>query len=509
MKYLWTCKRCREVWSTVQAMTSEISDLHNTVQAMTSEISELHSAQNQMLHIIKNIEIKLSQETDAKIKAENEVAKMKAEVSELNKKLSCKCQLSEEPVTQNKTNRTSTRINGNDQAPGKPPEQPTLLLGTSLIRNIDPKKLVNCDVITKGDATIADLHLAITSIPEDKTYKEIIVVGGSFDLEDNEVNDIITDYQALTVSASLKTDKLTICSILPRMDKDYKRKTSQVNKELEKICNDEGHHFKDLDSVFLLRNDMPNDAYLLEDGIHLSKSGVNKLVAECNILTRSASVFCEVPCRKQATPLLFKGPNHPLSNFYKLEEGLKINGKIFPTAEAAYVYEKAIYNRDFNAAKAVCRSTTGIQAKRIGDRIQTGARWQEKKLDIMDNIVRAKIENCISVQQILEESGSRELVEDTTHEFWGHGKENKGQNMLGELWSMYRDKLQRSNIFKPEQHHWATRSSQPRCYRCNETGHLIQQCHHRTPVMCWGCGKQGHKQNHCHIKQHRPQTKVY
>ena len=162
-----------------------------------------------------------------------------------------------------------------------------------------------------------------------------------------------------------------------------------------------------------------------------------------------------------------------------------------------------MFHQDFHTAEAVRYTNTGIQAKKMGDKIVTNSAWQEKKVDVMDNIVRTKLGICQAAKQALIDSDDIELIENTPHQFWGKGKDGNGINMLGNLWMTYRQKLKNgSPIISPSpisspSRQWATRQHQPRCYRCGERGHLISQCRKTESVSCWNCGTQGHKQKHC------------
>ena len=105
---------------------------------------------------------------------------------------------------------------------------------------------------------------------------------------------------------------------------------------------------------------------------------------------------------------------------------------------------------------------------------------------------------CAAARKVLKESEEKQIIEETANAFWGRGTNDLGQNMLGKLWMQYRKKL---NIFEPRRNNyrrtWATRDHQPRCYRCNEHGHLIKQCRQQERMACWSCGVIGHKQKHC------------
>jgi ribA/ribD-fused uncharacterized protein len=173
-----------------------------------------------------------------------------------------------------------------------------------------------------------------------------------------------------------------------------------------------------------------------------------------------------------------------------------MNGISFATSEAAYVYEKALHHNQFSIAEDARKSRTGLQAKRIGDRIATNTSWQHRKVDVMDNIIRAKLRICPDARKTLIDSEDREIVEDTPHEFWGRGKSNSGENMLGNLWMLHRNKMKQEQR-TPTAQTWATRSQQPRCFRCGEHGHLLEQCRLPEALACWSCGKRGHKRKHC------------
>ena len=157
-----------------------------------------------------------------------------------------------------------------------------------------------------------------------------------------------------------------------------------------------------------------------------------------------------------------------------------------------------MFHKDRKTAEAVKRSHTGIHAKRLGDKMHTTPAWQVKKIDIMDNLVRLKLRNSDAARKALKATGEKEIIEDTTNAFWGRGTDNRGQNMLGKLWMLYRKKPSMFETKRyPNTRVWATREHQPRCYRCNEHGHLMEHCRQDEHLTCWNCGFSGHKRKHC------------
>lgn len=68
--------------------------------------------------------------------------------------------------------------------------------------------------------------------------------------------------------------------------------------------------------------------------------------------------------------------------------------------------------------------------------------WENVKVGIMRNILRAKVEQHEYVRRKLLATGDRELIEDSWRDdFWGWGEKHDGQNMLGKLWMEIRTEI--------------------------------------------------------------------
>ena len=485
MKALWTCFKCRQIAQSVCQMQGTLNEMQQT--------------QTELLNLIRDMKDQMRDETEQRTKIENELLAVKIELKTANDKL-LKLDEDKSEVTTAPKKQT---------APVAAPPKPSLLVGTSLLRNVDSQKLNNYEVIAKGGATIGDLNIALSALPEDKSYGEIVIIGGSIDVEKKTAKNIAEDYQLLCVTASLHADKVTICSIPPRIDEDIAQDTQETNSEILNMANREGIAFVDLNEVFLLKNGTVNTPLLHDDGLHLSSYGVDNLLQSCSVKLKDGykSAYSETRYEHNR-PLYFQGHKHPLSNFYPIKGGIHVDGIKFTTSEAVYVYKKALYHKDHRTAFAVQKSETGIYAKRLGDKIQTSESWTRIKPSIMDDILRNKLSVCDEAKKALLDSDDRELIEDTPNKFWGRGTANSGQNTLGKLWMMYRKKLQTNTFTRPRPRRWATRNAQPKCYRCGEPGHLLEKCRKSENVCCWNCGLMGHKQKHC--QQHdRRQSQWY
>ena len=246
----------------------------------------MHLHQTEMMNLIKEINLKLKEEKEMKDTAVEKLKTVEKDLVKLNEKMEkptsvtlkendtqtdfvesnqnetqtdSVATLTVKELRQNETQTVSFESNQNEtrndtvaSLTPSAPTLPSLLLGTSLLRNVDPNKLKDWEVIAKGGATVDDLHTILNNIPEEKHFNKLTIVAGSIDIEKKKIDDIITDYLALTVTAAHKADTIAICGILPRTDKDLTEKTSKLNEELQKTCQDIGHEFLEVDDTFYL-----------------------------------------------------------------------------------------------------------------------------------------------------------------------------------------------------------------------------------------------------------------
>jgi hypothetical protein len=140
---------------------------------------------------------------------------------------------------------------------------------------------------------------------------------------------------------------------------------------------------------------------------------------------------------------------YPLSNFSAFT--LMWNGLRFDTSEAVYHWEKFQPRGDmYDGDRAAVADSIRVAASaHEAFRIAQGARrafgrpdWSTVRVDIMRQILRAKVEQHEYVRRKLLETGDRELVENSWRDsFWGWGPNRDGQNMLGKLWMEIRAEL--------------------------------------------------------------------
>lgn len=138
-----------------------------------------------------------------------------------------------------------------------------------------------------------------------------------------------------------------------------------------------------------------------------------------------------------------------LSNFSAFN--LEWEGMTFQTSEAAYHWEKFATEADDDTrnsvAYAIYEAPSAHEAFKIAETQKHLRRpdWDDVKVGIMRDILRAKADQHEYVRRKLLATGDRELVEDSWRDdFWGWGPNRDGQNMLGKLWMEVRAELRDS-----------------------------------------------------------------
>ncbi len=138
-----------------------------------------------------------------------------------------------------------------------------------------------------------------------------------------------------------------------------------------------------------------------------------------------------------------------LSNFSAFT--LQWKGRRFDTSEAAYHWEKFILADGYDdngethdLQEMILYAPSAHEAFKIAEInvIHRRPDWNEVKVSIMKDILRAKASQHEYVRRKLLETGDRELIEDSWRDsFWGWGENKDGQNMLGKLWMEIREEI--------------------------------------------------------------------
>lgn len=142
------------------------------------------------------------------------------------------------------------------------------------------------------------------------------------------------------------------------------------------------------------------------------------------------------------------------SNWYDVQ--FEHNNQIFYNSEQAYMYEKAIFFRDFAIADKIYECDSPKEAKALGRQVKNfdSKKWDMESYDIMVDIIFEKFNQNPSLKEILLSTGNKTIVEASPFDkIWGVGlhwddnrilneKNWKGKNLLGKALMEVRQKIQ-------------------------------------------------------------------
>ena len=141
------------------------------------------------------------------------------------------------------------------------------------------------------------------------------------------------------------------------------------------------------------------------------------------------------------TAAFFSVPFEALNNWSA--HRVKIWGGEFPTAEHAFQWKKFSASAPKIAEQIMLApSPWAVYQVAKANKSHADPRWNEIKLDVMKQIISAKLSQNEDVHERLLATGYRQIMENSPWDsFWGVGRDKKGQNHLGKIWTDLRDKL--------------------------------------------------------------------
>lgn len=163
--------------------------------------------------------------------------------------------------------------------------------------------------------------------------------------------------------------------------------------------------------------------------VHLPLAGDDKPAIECHGL--------DTPDRVR----FYEHDFYPLSNFSAFS--MQWKGERFDTSEHVYHWEK--FPGDAVLRAMIRNAPSAHEAFKLAEknkhRIST-PNWPDARIEIMGQILRAKVAQHEYVKRKLLATGDRLLVEDSWRDdFWGWGPDRSGKNMLGAIWMEIRAEL--------------------------------------------------------------------
>ena len=125
------------------------------------------------------------------------------------------------------------------QDPAKPNEKITLVIGDSMVKNIDSKKIERAcghKSVCHSGAKVKQIEDKLKS-DGDRKYDSVILHVGTNDLAHADANKVAKDMDDLIYEVKTRTKKIAVSSVIYRYDgRDHSNKIDQYNKLLENLC---------------------------------------------------------------------------------------------------------------------------------------------------------------------------------------------------------------------------------------------------------------------------------
>ena len=192
--------------------------------------------------------------------------------------------LEETIATQNSTimglqNRIS-ELASKQQCIHAPDNRKDLVIGSSVIRDIDADKIENTDISCIRGGKIRDIHEQLKANTKD--YKSISIVVGGNDCDSKSgttpTEELMSQYSAMVADARLQCPDVRLVTVLPRdVGTDTTDRIDALNAGIVELSNNEGLILINNDETFKLKDGSVNDGYYTGDGVHLNKAGSNRL----------------------------------------------------------------------------------------------------------------------------------------------------------------------------------------------------------------------------------------
>lgn len=131
--------------------------------------------------------------------------------------------------------------------------------------------------------------------------------------------------------------------------------------------------------------------------------------------------------------IAFQGQHSIFSNFYPTQ--VQHNGRVFPSSEHAYQFERVTYLGDHKLATQVFHAHTPQNAKRIGGQIGPSRKWDMVKVEKMKEITMAKYSQNPRLRTELLKTAPAPLIEATIDNYWGCGLSFNARDLAAGHWN--------------------------------------------------------------------------
>lgn len=146
-------------------------------------------------------------------------------------------------------------------------------------------------------------------------------------------------------------------------------------------------------------------------------------------------------------PALMKVAGFFLDGYYCLDNYSPFQfiwkGKLYPTVEHAY-QAAHFFKTNPKLAEEIRLCYSPVEAFELANKNNQydDPDWKDIRIGIMEEILRAKLDQNKFVKDKLITAKNKIIVEKNKNDsFWGWGQDHKGQNNLGKIWMKLRDEI--------------------------------------------------------------------
>jgi ribA/ribD-fused uncharacterized protein len=136
----------------------------------------------------------------------------------------------------------------------------------------------------------------------------------------------------------------------------------------------------------------------------------------------------------------YENSNFVFHNFSS--HAIKYNGITYPTAEHAFHSAKF---EDEKIKEEIRNAKTPLDVFYLGKKYKylRKENWDDIKVNVLYEILTEKVKQHAEVIKALLNTGTEEIIEDNPNDdFWGNGKDGKGENQTGKILMRIREEFE-------------------------------------------------------------------
>jgi lysophospholipase L1-like esterase len=342
--------------------------------------------------------------------------------------------------------------------PQPQPKKTSLVIGDSLLRDIDQNKLQDTRVISLSGGTLQDARRTLDQ--NSNVFDHIFLAIGTNDCSRESFSEgtFIEAYKDLVQAAKQKVSdesKVCIVTIPPRMDSmSHQSNIELVNGCLASLADETNAKIINNDSTFKLADGSPNDAYLLSDQLHLSCNGTKRLVKNMGLSVKEE--WKDDPTKKK------QYVRHQI----KKREAEKSSTESLPRHRKRRVQPQPnVQNRSHaQPNSSIHQQRNELQGPRSGPTTSAARHHPRECNRSVDTTVQYSHRGC----------NIDKWRRQNSRDFEGNSTCRNQQRV----------------------------SPMSACHFCGEQNHGTNHCRYGRPLVCYSCKTQGHKARSCRHYSH-------